>query len=109
MQGHKACVANVHFTVMQLLKGQSHSTVARCRDMVQHPCMCGPRLNIASLCDNLFLYFLGHPYILITFVENLYCSLASALFMEHKLRNTVYRGLTFMHTFQLATSVSSEL
>ena len=28
MQGHDACVANVRFTVMQLLKGKSHSKVS---------------------------------------------------------------------------------
>ena len=42
--------------------------------MVQHPYTWDPRLNIAPLCDNLFLYFLCHPYTLITFVEN-FCSL----------------------------------
>ena len=65
---------------------------ARCRDMVQHPCMCGPRPDFVLLCDNLFPYFLYHPYILTIFVENFYCSLVSAPFVEHKLRNTV--GLT---------------
>ena len=29
-----------------------------------------PTANIAPLCDNMFPYFLCHPYILITFVEN---------------------------------------
>ena len=88
----------VHFTVMQLLKGQSYSIreATRCRDMVQHPCMCGPRLNIAPLCENLFVHFLCDPDILITFVESFDCSLVSALFMEHKLRNTVYIILAFI-------------
>ena len=49
--------------------------LARCGDMVQHPCMCGPRPDFVLLCDNLFSYFLYHPYILTIFVENFYCSL----------------------------------
>ena len=63
--------------------------------MVQYPCMCSPQLNIVVLCDNLFPYLLCHPYILTIFVkEEFDCSLVSALFVEHKLRNTVYIGLT---------------
>ena len=54
-----------------LTPATSSFQVAKFRDMVQHPCICGPRLNIAP---KLFLYFLCHPYTLITFVEN-FCSL----------------------------------
>ena len=38
---------------------------------------------------HLFLHFLCHPYILTIFVENFYCSLVSALFVEHKFRNMI--------------------
>ena len=37
---------------------------------------------------SLFLFFLYHPYILI-FVENFYCVLVSALFMERKLTDII--------------------
>ena len=37
--------------------------------------MCGPWLNFVLLCDNLFPYFLCHPYIWTIFVENIYGSL----------------------------------
>ena len=60
-------------------------------DTVQHPCMCGPQLNIVLLCDNLFLYFLYH---LNHFCRTFYCSLVPALFVEHKLRNTVLLRLS---------------
>ena len=60
--------------------------------------------QIASLCDNLFPYFLCHSYILITFVENCYYSLVSALFMEHELRNTV---VSYLCIFQSRIHVAN--
>ena len=46
----------------------------------------------ASLCNILFLFvgFLCHPYIFTIFVENVYFSLVSVLFMEHKLGIRLY-------------------
>ena len=41
----------------------------KCRDMVQHPCMCGPQPDFVLLYDNLLPYILYHPYILTIFVE----------------------------------------
>ena len=68
----------------------SYNKVARCREMVQHPCMHVWSMANASLGNiHLFLRFLCHPYILTDFVENFYSSLVSALFMEHKLRNMI--------------------
>ena len=95
MQGHDACGASA-FRIHANTLG-SKSQQGKQPDIVQHSCMCGPRLNVVLLCDNLFWYFLCHPYILTIFVENFYCSLVSALFVEHKLRNTVYIGLTATH------------
>ena len=41
----------------------------------EHVSITNEQLNVVLLCDNLFRYFLSHPYILTIFVENLYSSL----------------------------------
>ena len=56
----------------------SYNKVARCREVVQHPCMHVWSMANASLGNiHLFLCFLCHPYILTDFVENFYSSLVN--------------------------------
>ena len=57
----------------------------------------------ASLCNIpfLFLCFLCHPYIFTIFVENVYFSLVSVLFMEHKLGIRLYLNPFWFRNLQL--------
>ena len=57
-----------------------YNKVARCREVVQHPCMQVWSMANASLGNiHLFLRFLCHPYILTDFVENFYSSLVISI------------------------------